>query len=62
MFDNSHNRFYAGLRFVGGIIQITAEASISLLGQVSYTSSSGLPSNTPVPALGALNVTLGLDY
>ncbi|HLL56209.1 MAG TPA: hypothetical protein VK447_21780, partial [Myxococcaceae bacterium] len=51
-----HNRFYGGLRFVGGVIQIGAEISYSLLGSVGE----GTASLKPPPVL-TLNTTLGLD-
>ncbi|HZA14347.1 MAG TPA: hypothetical protein VE618_07620, partial [Myxococcaceae bacterium] len=46
--DNSHNRFYAGVRFIGGIIQLGAEYSFSQLPQPG--------------GVDAFNFTLGLDF
>lgn len=46
--DNSHNRFYAGVRFIGGVIQLGAEYSISQL-----------PGLAPVDSF---NFTLGFDF
>lgn len=46
---NRHNRFYGGLRFIVGALQLGGEASYSNLGR-------GLP------AVVAYNATLGLDF
>lgn len=60
--NSAHNRFYAGLRFIGGIVQIGAELSYSLLGQIPVELQSGTSANRALPGVGAANVTLGLDY
>ncbi len=57
--NSAHNRFYAGVRFVGGIVQIAVEGSFSAMGQIPLRSTTG---NRAVPGLGVLSVTAGLDY
>jgi hypothetical protein len=52
-----HNRFYGGLRFVGGVIQLGAEVSYSLLG----TAGEGAAALKPPPVL-TVNTTIGLDF
>lgn len=52
-----HNRFYGGLRFQGGVIQLGAEVSYSLIGQVGEGTAALKP-----PAVFTLNTTLGLDF
>ena len=47
--ENAHNRFYGGVRFIGGIIQVGAEASYSVFG-------------SSLPSLLTFNTTLGLDF
>jgi hypothetical protein len=51
--SNSHNRFYGGLRFIGGVLQLGAEISYAGMGTVS---------GVAMPAVTAYNVTIGLDY
>jgi hypothetical protein len=46
--DNSHNRFYAGARFIGGVVQLGVEYSMSQLPRL--------------PRVDAFNFTLGLDF
>lgn len=61
--ENAHNRLYAGVRFIGGIIQLGAELSYSIIGTVSTTDSrTNITSSKPFPAVLALNTTLGLDF
>jgi len=57
--NSAHNRFYAGVRFIGGIVQIAVEGSFSAMGQIPLRSTTG---SRAVPGLGVLSVTLGLDY
>ena len=56
---NAHNRFYGGARFIGGVIQIVAEVSITGVGETDTVSES---LNTQLPAVLAFNVSLGLDF
>lgn len=56
-FSNPSNRFYAGVRFIGGIIQLGAELSI--------TTFAGFEDDTGqrnISSVGAFNATLGLDF
>ncbi|MFZ5469949.1 MAG: hypothetical protein ACOZIN_10980 [Myxococcota bacterium] len=55
---NSHNRFYGGLRFIGGVVQIAAEVSVSQLGR--FRDAAGLEHS--MPSVLAANGTLGLDF
>jgi hypothetical protein len=50
---NSHNRFYGGLRFITGALQLGAEYSTSRIPKVDGKS---------VPPVNAYNFTLGLDF
>jgi hypothetical protein len=61
LLENAHNRFYAGLRFIGGIVQITGEVSYSLVGQIAMVAS-GITTQRSLPAVSAASVTFGLDY
>lgn len=57
--DNTHNRFYLGLRFIGGYFTMGAEFSYTLLG--SFTD--GVTGNkVNVGSVLAFNATIGLDY
>lgn len=62
---NAHNRFYGGLRFIGGVIQITGEVSYSQVGTLDVVDpanpSGGRVSKT-LPAVLTENVSLGLDF
>ncbi len=55
---NEHNRFYGGVRFVGGVIQIIGELSYSVLG--GFTDGSG--NKVSMPGLLAVNVSFGLNF
>ncbi len=56
---NTHNRFYGGLRFIGGVLQLGAELSYSIIGKFNDVSSS---SERTVPGVLAINSTIGLDF
>jgi hypothetical protein len=55
---NSHNRFYGGLRFIGGVVQLGAELSYSNLG--SFTDAGGTV--VQMPSLLSINFMAGLDF
>lgn len=55
---NSHSRFYGGLRFIGGVFQLGAEISYSLLGSFKDTAGADIA----MPNVLAINSTLGLDF
>jgi hypothetical protein len=64
MSANSHNRFYLGLRFIGGIVQIAAEVSYANLGIIKVPSA-GDPNvlvDYSLPRVLSYNTTLGLDF
>ena len=56
-FSNPSNRFYAGVRFIGGIVQLGAELSITTFG--GFDDETG---RRNIPSVGAFNTTLGLDF
>lgn len=68
-FDNGYeNRFYAGVRFIGGVLQLGAEVSYTGIGNVTKTRTTG---DNPIketsvtgsfPAVTAFNTTIGLDF
>ena len=58
---NSHNRFYGGLRFIAGALQLGAEYSVAQLPRIRVTTASGTET-LPMPAVGAFNFTVGLDF
>lgn len=62
--SNTHNRLYAGLRFIGGALQLGAEGSVAILGSISSPDAAN-PGKTVLrrlPEIWAGNVTLGLDF
>lgn len=61
--SNSHNRFYGGLRFIGGTLQLGAEYSVSQLPRIAVPTGNGDETvQRELPNLTALNFTVGLDY
>jgi hypothetical protein len=56
---NSHNRFYGGLRFIGGAVMIGAEISYSSMGKFHDVTTN---SDKALPEVLAINSTLGLDF
>lgn len=62
MRNNAHNRIYAGVRFIGGVIQLGAEVSYSMLGSIDVVDAAGATTSRPVPNVTAYNVTIGLDF
>jgi len=56
---NSHNRFYGGLRFIGGVVQLGAEVSYSSMGKFHDVTTN---SDKAMPDVLAINSTLGLDF
>lgn len=62
--SNSHNRFYGGLRFISGVVQLGAEVSVSNFGSIEAPDPAD-PSQVirrRLPAVTAFNGTIGLDY
>jgi len=58
LMENGHSRFYAGLRFVGGVIQILVEVSATGLGDIPVGSSL----RQQLPPVLTFNTALGLDF
>ncbi|MBX7096072.1 MAG: hypothetical protein K1X89_00030 [Myxococcaceae bacterium] len=56
---NTHNRFYGGLRFIGGVLQVGAEFSYSIIGKFNDSTSG---TERSVPGVLAINSTIGLDF
>jgi hypothetical protein len=63
--SNSHNRFYGGLRFIGGVLMIGAEFSYSVISDFKdddLTRAKGARVDRSVAPVRAWNFTLGLDF
>lgn len=60
--ENSHNRFYAGIRFIGGVLQLGAELSFVSLGKFQYASAAGEVIDRSLPPVTTYSVTVGLDF
>jgi hypothetical protein len=58
LFDNPHQRFYAGVRLVSGAIQLGPEVSFTSI--PSFTTEAGQARNPP--SLLAFNAMFGLDF
>jgi hypothetical protein len=56
--NNSHNRFYGGLRVIAGIVQLGGEVSYAVIGK--FSDSTG--TSKEVPGVLAGNFMLGLDF
>lgn len=56
---NTHNRFYGGIRFIGGVVMLGAEVSYSVIGQFRDTNTN---EDRLIPAVLAINSTIGLDF
>lgn len=59
---DSHNRFYAGLRFIGGVIQLGVEVSFVSLGKIGTNEDPALTEDRSLPAITSVATTLGLDF
>ncbi len=59
-FANSHNRFYGGVRFIGGVVQLLVEFSYASMGKFSDPTTG--PSDRTLPDVTALNFSVGLDF
>jgi hypothetical protein len=60
--DNGQSRFYAGARFIGGILQLGAEVSYTGIGKVRVMNPNGISKEQDFPAVTAFNTTIGLDF
>ncbi|NOK21063.1 hypothetical protein [Corallococcus carmarthensis] len=56
--DNLTPRFYAGARFIGGVLQLGAEISLTNLGSFDQEGAG----SRDLPSVFAVNTTLGLDF
>jgi hypothetical protein len=56
---NSHNRFYGGIRFIGGVLQLGGEVSYSQIG--AFTDAKTGDVRKPSPII-AYNSTVGFDF
>ncbi|AKQ64189.1 hypothetical protein A176_001101 [Myxococcus hansupus] len=59
--SNINQRIYGGVRFIGGVLQLGAELSLTRTGSVSYQEN-GNTVERGLPAVFAFNTTLGLDF
>ncbi len=59
--SNINQRLYGGVRFIGGVLQLGAELSLTRTGSVSYEEN-GSTVDRGLPAVFAFNTTLGLDF
>ncbi len=57
--QNSHNRFYGGFRLIGGVVQLGAEVSYSVIGKFKDTKTQ---EDREVPSVLAGNFMLGFDF
>lgn len=57
--SNAHNRFYGGIRFIGGVLQLGAEYSVSQLPRLPVE---GTGEFIELPSVSAFNFTVGLDF
>jgi hypothetical protein len=60
-FSNSHNRFYGGLRFIGGVVQMLVEGSYTSMGKFRDDTTTPGTDRT-LPEIVAINFSLGLDF
>jgi hypothetical protein len=62
--DNTHHRFYGGVRFIGGVVIIGLEISYSVIGKFrdKTVARGGTGLEIDVPSVLAGNFTLGLDF
>jgi hypothetical protein len=58
--DNVNQRLYGGVRFIGGVLQLGAELSLTRTGSVAPDPDS--EETRGVPAVFAFNTTLGFDF
>lgn len=56
--ENSHSRFYGGVRFIAGALQLGAELSTSLLPSIPVEGAE----DRELPAVTAYSFTIGLDF
>jgi hypothetical protein len=61
--ENVNTRFYGGVRFIGGALQLGAEVSVTSLGTIPVTNATtGETQDRALPGVLAFSTTLGLDF
>lgn len=60
--DNLNHRIYGGVRFIGGVLQLGAELSLTGIGTVTGDDGAGGTAERSVGGVLAFNTTLGLDF
>ncbi|MCP3101075.1 hypothetical protein LZ198_19555 [Myxococcus sp. K15C18031901] len=62
--DNMNQRIYGGVRFIGGVLQLGAELSLTRTGSVSVPTlnNPNVTEDRGLPAVFAFNTTLGFDF
>ncbi|NMO14745.1 hypothetical protein HPC49_19690 [Pyxidicoccus fallax] len=62
--DNMNQRLYGGVRFIGGVLQLGAELSLTRTGSVDVPvqDNADATESRGLPAVFAFNTTLGLDF
>jgi hypothetical protein len=59
--SNMTQRIYGGVRFIGGVLQLSAELSFTRLGSAQETDDPNSPTRG-LPTIVAFNTSLGLDF
>ncbi len=62
--DNINQRLYGGVRFIGGVLQLGAEISLTRLGSVDVPTGTdpAVTESRGIPAVLTFNTSLGLDF
>ncbi|MDY7228430.1 hypothetical protein [Hyalangium rubrum] len=60
--DNMNQRIYGGVRFIGGVLQLGAEISVTRLGNVKVDPSNPESETRGLPSIFTFNTSLGLDF
>jgi hypothetical protein len=60
--DNMTQRIYGGVRFIGGVLQLGAELSVTRLGNVPLDPNNPNSESRGLPSVFAFNTSLGLDF
>ncbi|MCE9667340.1 hypothetical protein LY474_05885 [Myxococcus stipitatus] len=62
--DNMNQRIYGGVRFIGGVLQLGAELSLTRTGSVAVPTGTdpNVTEDRGLPAVFAFNTTLGFDF
>lgn len=60
--DNMTQRIYGGVRFIGGVLQLGAEFSVTRLGNVRLNPDDPNSDTWGLPSVATFNTSLGLDF